>query len=299
MISVVIQGGAMRSIYCLGAVRAVVEGGFAAQVRTIHTASAGCVSGAVLATHVGGAGDRTVTEAVHLFLDSLGGDRFINLWRLRKVVDVDLLAETIDTITSLSARTLADRELTFEVGLTDAHDGSARYVDLAQSSSDQELYRALRATMAIPLLYPRKVMIDGRRYIDGGISDPLPVLRAMRRNPTAVIAISSVAKPYLGRELETPRESLVVRLLPNLSSSVKHLLLARNPLGAATEELTEWGSAAGIKVIRIAPADQALLGHRLETDRDRLLRLEEMGYQDGQRALAASAEAAESPQPST
>ncbi|MEO3926525.1 patatin-like phospholipase family protein [Micromonosporaceae bacterium B7E4] len=289
MISVVIQGGAMRSIYCLGAIRAVVEGGYADRVQSIHTASAGCVSGAVLAAHIARPESRTVAEAADAFLDRLGGDRFINLWRLRKIVDVDLLVDSIDAVTSLSVKALAGRDLTFEVGLTDAHDGSARYVDLARSESDHDLYRALRGTMAIPLLYPKKVMIDDRRYIDGGISDPLPVLRAARRSPTTIIAISSVAKPNLGRELESRREAYVVRLLPNLSSSIKHLLLARNPLGAAIEDLTEYGSVAGVRVVRIAPVDQAQLGHRLETDRQKLLVLEKMGYQDGVRALDALA----------
>jgi predicted acylesterase/phospholipase RssA len=287
MISVAIQGGAMRSIYCLGAVRALVDNGYAQRVQTVHTASAGCVSGLVLAAQMTAPTGPDVAEMRDRFLDKLAGSQFINLRRIRKIVDVDYLAHTIRNVTALSAKALASRDHVFEVGLTDARTGSARYIDLAKLRSDVELERALRATMAIPALYPERIMIDGRRYIDGGISDPLPVLRALRRNPTVLVAISSVATSHLGRELEGP-EPQIVRFLPGLlSQPVKHLLLTRNPLGAASEALTEQRLVGGVHMVRIAPASQRQVGHRLETDRDRLLALERLGYQDGCRALTA------------
>ncbi|MEU1588213.1 patatin-like phospholipase family protein [Micromonospora sp. NPDC005710] len=285
MISVAIQGGAMRSIYCLGAVRALVDKGLAPEVRSIHATSAGCVAGAVLAAKIATPEGLSVAEMGDLLLRELQGNRFINLWRLRRIVDVNHLVDVIVKVTHVAPETFGDGGFTFEVALTDAKSGTAFYLDLSSARTADEVYQALVGTMAVPILYPPRVRIGGRRYLDGGITDPLPALRALRKNPQTLIAISSVAKSNLGRELEG-RESLVVQLLPVLPPQIRHLLLTRNPLGAAVEDLMDATQVGGVRLVRIAPLDQSRLGHRLETDRSKLAVLEEMGYADAMSALA-------------
>jgi predicted patatin/cPLA2 family phospholipase len=282
----------MRSIYCLGAVRALVDSGYADRVRSIHTASAGCVSGAVLLAR--SAHGRSVAEMRDLLLQRLSGTRFINVWRLRNIVDVDYLLESVRDVTSLSAAMLAAGrpQVHFEVGLTDARTGQPEYVDLTRLRTDLELDEALRATMALPYLYRRKVMIGGRRFIDGGVSDPLPLLRALRLKPAIVVTISCVAKTYLGWELEG-RERKIIQLMPGvLPSSIRHLLLTRNPLAAAVEDLTQLGAVGNIAMVRIAPGDQRYVGQRLERNRRKLLALEDLGYGDAIRALSTLREQA-------
>lgn len=296
-ISVVIQGGAMRSIYCVGAVRALIDFGYASQVRTIHTASAGCVAGLLLASHVAHPNSPSVADMRDSLLDRLAGRRFINVRRPAKVVDVGYLAQTMAEVTAISPKELADHGLAFEVGMTDARTGAARYIDVATAASESDLFEAFRASMALPALYPERVVIDGRRYLDGGISDPLPVLRALTRSPTTLVAISSVAASHVGVELEG-YEPWLVRLAPGmLSSPVRHLLLTRNPLGAASEALTERGDVAGVRMVRIAPHNQRDVGSRLETSPERLLQLEELGYQHGRRVLEQTSAPAPTPEP--
>jgi predicted patatin/cPLA2 family phospholipase len=285
MISVAIQGGAMRSIYCLGAIRALVESGHAAHVRTIHTASAGCVSAAVLASQLTDPGAPSVADTGERLLDRLAGTRFINQRRMQRIVDVDYLVETIRDVTSISARPMAERGLVFEVGMTDAVSGAAQYIDVARSMSDSDLFQAFRATMAIPILYPPAVRISGRRYLDGGIVDPLPVLRALRHGPRIVVAISSVADSTLG-EAANGREARFIRYAPGISPAVRHLMLTRKPLAEAVDNLIALDSISGIRIVRIAPSDPTLLGHRLEVDKRKLFELEGLGYRDGLQALS-------------
>jgi predicted patatin/cPLA2 family phospholipase len=294
MISLAIQGGAMRSIYCLGAIRAMVDAGLVDRVRTIHTASAGCVSGVVLGAYLAQPDGRTIVQIRDELLDRLAGKRFINLLRPWNIVDVRFLTDTMHEVTGLSAAWLAARGIIFEVGMTDAKTGVPRYIDVS-TGTDEQLYHALRATMALPGLYKEKVRLDGRRYVDGGISDPLPLLRALQQAPSTLIAVSSVARSHLGIELEGPLEQQLIRFTPFvLSPTVKRMLLVRNPLGAASEALSELTDIAGIKVIRVAPADQKTVGSRLETGRDRLVKLEELGYRDGARALEMAGELSDS-----
>ena len=164
MISVAIQGGAMRSIYCLGAIRALTESSYSDQITSIHVASAGCISGMVLANQLTQPGSITVSEMAEQLVSRLAGPQFIDQRRIRKVVDVDYLVQVTKEVTSVSAAALAEHGLVFEVALTDAMTASAAYINVAESSSDFQLYESLRATMAIPVLYPPKVKI-GRTHV--------------------------------------------------------------------------------------------------------------------------------------
>ena len=285
MVSVVIQGGAMRSIYCLGAIRALTEGPHVSHIESIHVASAGCISGMVLASRLTAANTATVSEMGESLVARLAGPRFIDQRRVRKVVDVDYLVAVTREVTSVTVEHLKSRSLSFEVALTNAENGSAAYRDVSKAPSDDALYEALRATMAIPVLYPTRVTIGGVPYIDGGIADPLPVMKAFERTPKMVIAISNVAAGTLGEEA-VGREAKILRYAPGISARVRSLMLARNPLADMVDNLLNRSEFCGVRIVRISPSNPELLGHRLETDHGKLMALEDLGYRDAVHALS-------------
>jgi predicted patatin/cPLA2 family phospholipase len=199
----------------------------------------------VLANQLASVNSATVYGMTDEFVEKLAGSRFIDQRRIRKMVDIDYLVQVTREVTSVKVADLTKENLTLEIVMTDAQNGAAHYVDLAQASSDDELNEALRATMAIPVLYPPKVRIGPREYIDGGIADPLPVMRALRKSPKIIIAISSVTKGTLALEAEG-REATIIKYAPGIAASVKHLMLSRNPLADAVDSLldlrTFWGT---------------------------------------------------------
>jgi predicted patatin/cPLA2 family phospholipase len=282
VISVAIQGGAMRSVYCVGVIRALTESAYLHEVGTIHTSSAGCVAAAVLASQLIDGESPTVSDMTEELIAKLAGPQFINQRRFLKVVDVDYLVRVIREVTSVSPQALSRRGLTFEVAFTDAQNGWAKYLDISRCASPLEMDQALRATMAIPVLYPTTVNIAGRKYVDGGIADPLPLLRAFRQNPKMLLAISSVPMGMLGNPAEG-REAIILRYAPGVSSAVKRLKLTKNPLAGATDSLLSLKSFCGVRIVRISPS--SLLGHRLEIDKGKLHELEARGYEDGVQAL--------------
>lgn len=83
--------------------------------------------------------------------------------------DDRLIAERITR--AFGNRQLQDLPTPLRVVATDAASGQA--VVLQQGS----LVRALRASMAVPFIFP-SVEVDGRRLVDGVISDPLPLSAA-------------------------------------------------------------------------------------------------------------------------
>ncbi|MDO4270403.1 MAG: patatin family protein [Eubacteriales bacterium] len=61
------------------------------------------------------------------------------------------------------------------VGVTNARTGEAEYLDGAQLDKQSTM---LRATCAIPLYFP-PVEIAGETYYDGGLADPIPILKSL------------------------------------------------------------------------------------------------------------------------
>ena len=61
------------------------------------------------------------------------------------------------------------------VGVTNARTGEAEYLDGMQLDRASTM---LRATCAIPIYFP-PVTIDGETYYDGGLADPIPIVKSL------------------------------------------------------------------------------------------------------------------------
>ena len=287
-ISVAVQGGAMRSIYCIGAIRAIAENNLAGHIRSIHAASAGSVSACLLTAIVSSPVPVKVEDITATLLDSLATTRFINPRRPRRVVDVDYLTDVLIETTGLSLEVIKDSNIVSEVVLTDASNGEPIYADLAGCASMTEVRDALRGTMAIPVLYPVAVRFRGRRVYDGGIVDPLPIGRALGQPTNTVIAITNVAKGTLGDPPAEGTEARILRAIPLVPRPVREKMLNRIVLGdRADEALTT--RPAHHNLVAIWPSDPDILGSRLETRREHLAAVEALGYADATTALRALA----------
>src|SRR4051812_42707764 len=108
-----IQGGAMRSIYCVGAVRALLETGSLDRLGRVHVSSAGCVAALLLLESNMDVG--RYSKATAELLDLVAGPRFINRRRLWRMVDVAYLVESMFKVTGTSAAHLRQIGIPFEV----------------------------------------------------------------------------------------------------------------------------------------------------------------------------------------
>ncbi len=94
-----------------------------------------------------------------------------------------------------------DRETFFQykgkclVGVTNAETGKAEYKD-AMEMDDK--YTMLRATCALPMFFPA-IELDGNKYYDGGISDPIPVKKAMEDGCDKLLIILTQPRGYVKR----------------------------------------------------------------------------------------------------
>lgn len=286
MTAVSIQGGAMRSVYCIGVLRSLLINGKLTLPIKFVTSSAGCVTGLLaLASELNVDKYKELTNAL---LEKMASSKFINKNRIYKIVDVDYLVDTLISLLSDSNILGKKSCITLDVSITEEN-GRARYISFNTASIDlEDLRLALRGSMAIPIFYREKVIINTVRCFDGGIIDPLPLFRSLEGGDIrTAYAISNVPQSRMGHSM-SKLETLAIRLWPTLPREVKHVLLSRNALGDATARVIKLNRFGNVSLVGFSPDPNADLGSRLNIDKTHLYTLEQMGFNDAQTILSAS-----------
>lgn len=67
--------------------------------------------------------------------------------------------------------------------------------------TSEEFFLQVRASAAVPCLHP-SVLINGRKYVDGGLSDPFPVRRALADGHDEIIVVCNQSQQSIAKLLE-------------------------------------------------------------------------------------------------
>jgi len=164
------------------------------------------------------------------------------------------------------------------VTATDAETGETRYVDLRAGP----VLAWLRATGRMPLASGPAVEIDGRRWVDGGVTDPIPIARAIADRHDRVVCVLN--RPAGSRKPE-PRFAvkLIARRYPALAPFV-----ARHHENHARAVALAERPPAGVAVSIVRPATPLGLS-RFTRDPDAVARALARGEADGRAWLATGA----------
>lgn len=157
------------------------------------------------------------------------------------------------------------------VTAVDVETGETAYVDVRRGRT----LDWLRATGRLPMWAGPPVAVNGRRYLDGGITDPIPIARAIADGATDVICLLN--RPPGPRKPE-PRVLAwaVARKWSALASLVyDHHLIHNRAVHLAEHPPT------GVRVRILRPARATGVG-RLTRGWNRIERARQMGYADGQ-----------------
>ena len=179
-----IEGGSSRGAYSAGMTVAVEQLGLLPLFDAVYGSSAGALNGAWLLC------DRA-EATMHAWWDPTIMRATIDprrLLRRQPVVDTQFLVHTVYTeIMPMGFQEILDSSVEFHAIATDADTGQA--VDLRGWIRDRpSLQAALRATTAMPLLTGRPIEIDGRRFVDAGVSESVPVRTALAQGATHIVA---------------------------------------------------------------------------------------------------------------
>lgn len=240
-LAVVLGSGGVRSIAALGMVEVLAREGVAPDL--IVGCSAGALFGALIS--LGHASPHAVQIATSLWTTEVTKQRRWRaipkmMWPRLGRFDADFAMRDDRLIlarlrTAFGDARLEDLRLPLRVTATDAATGDA--VVIRQGG----LVDALRASIAMPFMFAPQ-QIEGRRVIDGFVSDPLPVSAAS--DAQAVIALGFDAPmPY---SVNGPS-----RLLAQVTSSMTNNLMHAR-LAAA--------QSGGMCLLRVTPQLQRRVG---------------------------------------
>jgi predicted patatin/cPLA2 family phospholipase len=203
-VALVIEGGGNRAAYSAGMAIGLEQAGLLDCFDDIYGTSGGALNGAWMLTREGQrwlplwATPEYAAERVADARRLLRGGPLVDLKHLLHHVYVNVAPMDFAAILSSPIR--------LHPIATDARTGAS--TDLAPFIHDPlSLQTALRATASLPLLAGRPVRFAGRRFVDGGVVEPVPVRTALSQGATHVLVLRTrrsdqqVARPSLAERV--------------------------------------------------------------------------------------------------
>lgn len=240
----VVQGGGMRAAYSAGALSTLLSYNLTDVFEHVIGSSAGAINGAYYLS--------ADPYAQNIYSDDITNKNFVNLLRRDKKVDIDYLIDLV-----LKHKRPIDLEKIkrsyskLHIVVTNAKTGKkevlSKHLDLA------ELYEEFRATAALPMLYDKAVVINNKWYIDGGVSDLIPIDVAYKLGCTDIVVVMTQRMEnyrfdrrhtrlvnHLIRKYAKSQPSKIRRILPTNETVLKlNLNKIKHPFKKTTIYLVE------------------------------------------------------------
>ena len=271
----VLEGGALRTIFSSGVCDAFLDSGLPLPDYTIGV-SAGIAYGVSYLSRQSRRNLQLVTRFAndHRYMGwrNLANPRNRSYFGLRFAYDTipnELLPFNYDAFEAYPGEV--------EAVVTNLDTGKADYLPVPRRTNWNTL---LQTTCAIPLMFPI-IRLNGVPCLDGGCSDAIPWKRAMEVGCDRVVVILTRERDYIKKPDRTLRVfARIFRKYPNFVDTLRRRTDAYN---ACREELFALEREG--KAVVIAPED-TLGCSRTEKDLDKLRALWQEGYFAGRRALA-------------
>ena len=163
------------------------------------------------------------------------------------------------------------------VVVTNVETGEAEYMRMNNLLADIEM---LRASASMPFC-SRMVPLNGKKYLDGGIADSIPVRACLDMGYDKVIVVLTQPEDYVKGPMNEKLVRAVYRKYPNLCRT---LIDRHNRYNAQAAEVAQLEREGRVFVIR---PKEALNIKRLEKNPDELSRVHAVGIRDGETAMDA------------
>ncbi|HUH65256.1 MAG TPA: patatin family protein [Syntrophales bacterium] len=186
--ALVIEGGAMRGVFSTGLLDCFLEAGFDPFDFYVGVSSGASNLAAFLAEMPG--------RNKKIYVDYSLRPEFIDAFRFLSgghLMDLDWLWNTTIREIRLDLKKIYEKGKPFLVVLTDVQSGDAVY----KETSANDLEHLLKASSALPLLYRACPLLDGRQMTDGGVTDAIPVGKAIALGAKRIMVVRSRRHGYL------------------------------------------------------------------------------------------------------
>lgn len=185
--TLVLEGGATRGVFTSGVLDYLMEQDL--YLSHVIGVSAGSCNGVDYISRQPG---RTKDCMIHREKEYdyyMGIRKFI---KEKSLLNMDLLFDKFpNEIYPFDFETYFQCRITAEWVMTNCVTGEAEYAD--DRSDKERLMKICRASSSMPLLSPI-VNVDGAPYLDGGLSDSIPLDRAMQHGERKIVVVSTKNK---------------------------------------------------------------------------------------------------------
>ncbi|MBS4538641.1 patatin family protein [Clostridium sp. D2Q-11] len=211
--ALVVEGGAMRGIFAAGVLDTFISQGFNPFSLCIGV-SAGATNLSGYLAHMKGRNMTVITKYSTK-------PEFINLTRFLQggdLLDLDWLWDISLKELDINIDKIMEFQGKYLIGVTNIETGKAEYIEPRKDNIND----VLKASSALPLVYRKYIKIDNKKYADGGIADPIPVIEAYNRGAKNIMVIRSRPVDYsMAISKSYPLCKLLLRNYPELVRSIK------------------------------------------------------------------------------
>jgi len=265
----VLEGGGMKGIYTSGVLDFFMDKGI--DFAACYGVSAGACSMCSFASKQRG-------RAYHVNVDYLDDKDYCSVYSLLKTGDlfgVQMCYHRIpDELYPYDYETFNNYQGVLYSVVTNIETGETEYIPIEDMKEDID---AIRASASLPLV-SRNVEFRGKYYLDGGISDAIPIRRSIEDGHEKNVVILTKETGY--RRKPSSMLSLMklkYKKYPKVYELMKNRHIAYN---ATLDYLEEQERAGRAYVIR--PETKSNVG-RIEKDERKLKALYEQGLTDGEK----------------
>lgn len=264
----VLEGGGMRGVFTSGVLDAFMK--HQLYFRYVVAVSAGACNGLSYAS-------RQPRRARLSNIDMLVKYDYLSLKHLIRqgcIFDPELLYDRFpNELIPYDYDTYFSNDMTFEMVVTNCLTGRAEYLE-EHEGNRQRLLDICRASSSLP--YVSKIIdVDGSLYLDGGIVDSIPVMRAIETGHERNVLVLTRNRGYrkTGRDLKIP--PFIYKRYPRLRVVLSRRIKEYNRQLEMVEQMEARGEVLCIRPERPLEVD------RIEKDPVKLEALYEEGFRLG------------------
>lgn len=269
-VGLVLEGGGMRGLYTAGVLDAFLDAGI--KVDGLVSVSAGALFGV---NFLSGQRGRALRYNKRFIRDK----NYISLlsWlKTGNMVNREMAYYKIPMeLDIFDQEVFAQSGVPFYVTVTNLETGQAEYPKIDHVFDQMEY---LRASSALPLI-SQIVEIDGKKYLDGGLTDSIPVDFAKSLGFDKLIVILTQPLDYRKKASSGRLYRLFYKEYPKFVEVASKRYQHYND---TVEKIIRMEEAGEIYVIR---PEQSLAVRRLERDPEKLEAVYTLGFQDSQKQL--------------
>jgi len=263
-VALVLEGGAMRGLYTAGVLDVFMKNDI--KVDTIFGVSAGALFGINYKS-------KQIGRALRYNLKYAHDKRYMGMYSLLTTGDVMnrefCFNKLVYEIDPLDFETYDSSDVEFFAVITNVETGKAEYIEISDAKRDMEY---LRASGSMPFV-SKLVEINGNKYLDGAVADPIPFKKALDMGYEKIIVIQTRPVDYVKSRSWLPY-GLVYKNYPEFVKTAKTAYINYNE----TLDLIRKYENGG-KIIVLRPSEKIKM-QRVEKNLKKLQAIYDVGVKD-------------------